>query len=637
MAICLTTGCLVPDVEQFEPIEGATNRCSSDSDCAGEECDLQRGMCIAQTSEIGVVLLQIEPPAADRGFGGRVFFERVDNVSTRETPVDIELVEPADVVGEIFLVQPEADCRTRPVEIRLVPVERYLGLDATIYRGGSSVDLDPEEANLKLVPSILRNAYRLEGIPEGEYDVYVWENEPPPGGCEIAPQLQRSVDLGTTEGEGTLRSLAISQTSLPPTKLSVRIPWRAELFGWSLSVVHPVTSELMSTRAQLTGPRLTDGAAASAQLFAEEDLWLAQVGTFDYATQDQLLLQLDPPEGVLRPSISLSLGVLLAGAEDQAVAAVSDLRSFEDLVQLRSWAWHAGQRQSPVAGTVRFDATQLADISPSIRARLSVTVPILEEGAVEAQLPPGIYDATVFPEPPLELGDVGRLASIRRPVEVFVSSGGGSVSIVQSGSVLEVPLAPVVSGQLSLRYGTGDPTGFNVQAVGIQPSVLERAARASVRASEGTARLTADARGRFNLPVPDCGACDAESPARYDLRVVPPPSSGLPWTVVPGVEVFEDVSLGDLTIAVPARVAGVLTFRTIATQDARAFPGALIRAYALLDSSDELVTDPLTPYCRELRTLGTGSENCIARAVQIGQTRSVEGGQFELLLPTQLN
>jgi hypothetical protein len=143
--------------------------------------------------------------------------------------------------------------------------------------------------------------------------------------------------------------------------------------------------------------------------------------------------------------------------------------------------------------------------------------------------------------------------------------------------------------------------------------------------------------GRFQIDGLDCGQCQPGAGARFDVSVRPPPEMRLPWLVRPGNSIDSVQAIqSQLRVQTPVAYPMKLTYGDPAGDGKSiGLPGALIRAFALLDDQSKLVTDieSLVP-CATL-TNPEGS-HCVQSLLQVAELRSGDDGDFLLLLPPEI-
>jgi hypothetical protein len=584
-------------------------RCSSDADC-GETgvCDEDLDLCKAKSFGLPGVLLEVIPPSTDSGFGGLRYYARLRELSTSlRAPALLDLQQPPKVTGNVVLsFPPDRECRPINVKVTLTPRETHLGLAARRLSAVSDPDFGTSFDPV--------NPFSFTGVPLGTYDLY-WEDAgivvDIPDECTAVPQVFRGIEITET------RDITLVQNETRP--LRVVVPWQDDLQEWIVDVVHGATGERLSTERALTDEMQEED--ANGDLMAVAQLRLSGVSGDDYESAGELL-RLRPPKGLNRPTILMDLAALEVA--ERGVAQVPPVETFSETVEFDAWVWREGDSRHPVHGQVEFIASTLLDLPDGIFVRYSRFVDIAEDGRVIAELPPGSYRARVYP--------VDSKASLfETTVTVWGPAQGRPGDAQQAGRVLEVPLGAKLSGQVELFGGVAAENTM-VRVVPINRGGISSplAARSFVPRS---ANALVDERGRFTIESVDCRSCSGELGAAYTFAVQPPDEAWLPWSVASSISVTGAVSVGDLAVGWPALHFGLLRFRT-PSGNVGAFPGALVKAFVLLDEQGEPVSVD-APLCVETDDT-EGAEGCAHRALQIGETRSGLDGAFQLVLPTGL-
>jgi len=160
--------------------------------------------------------------------------------------------------------------------------------------------------------------------------------------------------------------------------------------------------------------------------------------------------------------------------------------------------------------------------------------------------------------------------------------------------------------------------------------------------------------GTFRIDGLDCGPCDPEAVTRFDLTVRPDNATGLPWLILPGIDLYADAaSIREVPLRVPMPVARPMRITygepsvppDAGAADAGAppsgigvqgLPGALVRVFAVLDGHGELVANPegLAP-CLAVTDLDRTP--CLQSLLQVAEVRNGSDGGFLLLLPPDVD
>lgn len=230
------------------------------------------------------------------------------------------------------------------------------------------------------------------------------------------------------------------------------------------------------------------------------------------------------------------------------------------------------------SATVRFSSNGIFDGSQlGLQGSFSTSASTDEEGAFGAELLPGYYSVTVTPPE-----DADRLWG--------VLSADALV-----GPEVTVSEALIVPNRAEL-FGWVRTFGQEA-AVGV--TVLGRARTVEDRPPlQRSQEAVTNSLGRFTMQM-DLGV--------YDLQIKVPSESGYAWLVEPTLSIEEDVAR-TYWLEPPVPIEG-----TVQAVDGTPVPGALIRAYALVDD---------------------GPAN---RYVQVGETTSDEEGGYRLLIAPGLD
>jgi hypothetical protein len=239
-------------------------------------------------------------------------------------------------------------------------------------------------------------------------------------------------------------------------------------------------------------------------------------------------------------------------------------------------------------------------------------------------------------------------------------AGEAAESATQAALVLSVPPPVEVSGRVELppTVNTMLGTQFYAAAAALVPRCLdlEEDSRADcVFGVQGILQpaLAEDVfrprpvstllepRGQFDILGVDCGACEAGAGAWFDLSVRPPADSHLPWWIRRTVPIGADLDLGQIRLppAILHRGDVTLDAETRCSENpAACLPGALIRAFVLLDDRGEVIQRfvGLEPCETALRS-DEPDRTCVRGVLEVAQARTAEDGRFELALPAWLD
>lgn len=632
----LLVGCGVTPAEPAGEVREVAEvvACESDDECSDATCDRALGACVADQGDLGTLMLEITPATSDARFGGLKIYKIVDGLeAAAEDGLTVDVPQPVRVQGGVLAHPKQQLCTgkaadTLPVELEFRPRQWVLGLDAPMYLARTApVDFEYRFSDLEL--------------PAGVYDIYVRPLDEPSatseGGavtpsCAVVPQLFRSV---TIEQQGSV-SLELQQSE--PIDLTVRIPFEDRLEGWAVDVIHPTRGERISTRVTLKreNARELEGA-----LVIDAALQYSLASGDDFVAADQQLVRLTPAADSVEPTTLFHRSGLEVFQPGQAVLAAE--KPFQP-VTFRAWVWANGEPDAVVPATVQFTATQLKGVSEGVFINFSRTVDVGETGELELSLLPGTYRVRTVPRSVVEgLSALESFVTVREPDD-------GETDPVQAGQVIALPRGASVRGGVQLPHGVA-AAGVKVDAV---PASLQSACLASGNDAAGAcgallpdvlrAALAQDAfrprsvsalvdvSGHFELSGVDCGSCEPEHAALFDLFVRPAASSGHPWRFLRAVPVSGDKDLGEMTVTPGVVHRGSLTFG-----GADPLPGALVRAYVLVDSDGKSVRDPADlEYCAG-SAAEPSSGDCVASAFQVAETRVNESGQFVLPLPTRFD
>ncbi len=567
-------GCALSKSDEFEE-SSTTNTCHDSSDC-GENGRCSGGSCRAIEGEYGSILFEVSVPGAatSADFSGISFLATRD-VDPAGGRLDLELGSVAEVTGVITpppidrVVCVEYDFDAVPLRVTLTPTERLLGLSARIYTALAEC---ADEASCEQAVFGMR-------VPPGEYSVYV-KPEPsevaPDEICDLAPQLFRRVEIGPARVQLPLE--------LPdPARLHVTVHSMpqgvsGQLDGYTVDIVDSVSGRRLSTSSLLAG-------AATVEDHVEYQIDLdysAPIGDTDVAAQD--LVRLSPPEEVTAPAVLMErAGLELFAGE----AVIEHLRELPQAITLEGRVERTNAE--PALASVTLRATALDFLEPGTLASYQRTVETIPDGRFQVQLLPGSYRVTVVP--PLE----SELAVVQAEWDV------AGEPAIQAGRTITLPDGPRLIGNVLTPSGEA-LVGAHLQSVAAtsnaNTSVLQAALGEAPFVPRANSGVT-DSAGRFALLA---------DPPSVDVSVRPGAGSGFAWLVRPNVPVTvpDNFDLGRMALPLPVPYSGFVT-----VLDGVVLPGALIRAYVLLNDPAEAV-------------------------VQVAEARADAEGEFELLLPERL-
>jgi hypothetical protein len=546
-----------------EALEGAEAlRCHNDADCSTGHCVSTIGICSANTGGLETLLFEVTAPASDPIYGGARFLTvmNLEDASTEGltergiSPGWIELnVRPqVPVTGSVAAAPSQTACLSRahstlPVTLTFTPRERLFGLAVASYDLTTSLDKVSGE-------------YTFKGsLPPGYYDVYMRPDTSALGeDCIAIPQIFRNRLIGET--------FQLEQP--PPRPLELTIPWKPDLEGWLVDMVHPVTGEVISNRVQLnaanvdTDPQTLKQTLKAALFYSRaqdaEDPASLPAADAVIADADELVRLTPPPAPVRRAGTILlqRSGVELA---TQGEGVIGDVFEFGEPVDFQSWVWLADQFNTPVPGTVSFAARDLDEVAEGVLASFDGSATVDAQGQIRLSLLPGSYRIRVTP-PGVDVPNLGMLSGYESSVTVWANDNANG--IVQAGHVIEVPAAVNLQGNVITRADGKPLTGVEVRASAASPSqdpcpgdeqaaipcdhpgtaVLRKALAQDpfVPRTRSTVSLPD---GHFVISGLDCGQCEPGAGVRLDLTVRPPPESGLPWYVLRSYNLYSNETM----------------------------------------------------------------------------------------------
>src|SRR5688572_10471607 len=247
---CTVLGCsmLACTVRQDEASDAREARalCTSDGECSTGYCQRAFGVCSLPQGQLTRLLFEITPPAADPVYGGARFLTVQDLAAAVPEGVPERGIEPGwlelnvrprvPVTGSVRAELVQAACPSRarstlPMHLTFNPRERLYGLSASPYDVSTTFNESTREFEFRGM------------LPPGRYDVYMRPDSSELGAeCTAVPQIFRN----RVVGDGLFE---LPQP--PPTPLRLTVPWKEELEGWTVDVVHPVTGEIISNRVRL--------------------------------------------------------------------------------------------------------------------------------------------------------------------------------------------------------------------------------------------------------------------------------------------------------------------------------------------------------------------------------------------------
>jgi hypothetical protein len=574
-----------------------SNSCESDSDCGEDSC--RDGLCQTLNGQLEALLISATPPS-DSGIPHFTFVTELEKVPTSGGREDLTFPGPSQVVGSFVLPKGTTcypgfqsddpkrpigmadDGKSLPVTVTLALSQRLLGLPQQLYFASTSTRNE-------------QGGYTFDvQVPRGEYDVYL---VPPPhqyGGCPVPPQLYRSYPIRTSS------SFPFPLSPISELPLTIRWPKSSpSLTGWSVDMIEPLGGNPISTNLVLGEP-INPGEMVTTVDYPASLSFSTVIAPADapevMAAGD--LLRLRPPMGVVAPTIFLdrsALGLLVPPkgrvVHDRFTRIPEPVRVVGQLARLEDGA--------PERGYVTLVSIEVYGVDAGVFASYQTTIEVGDDGALDAQLPPGKYRVQAVPPPLGRPGAEGDLAALETVWDIPPDPP------VQYGKILELkPLSALVGQTLFLSS--------QVQAVPSAQTVLpfEQAFGADATFTPRAANGLVDDAGQFVVPA---------DPGRFDVLVQAPESLGFAWFVRPGVQVGErNLDLGRVSLPRPSLLSG--TARVLLDGSEVPLSSAAIRAYAYLDKD--------LAYTRDAKDA--------VSVVQVADTRADENGAFRLLVPSRI-
>lgn len=636
--------------------------CSSNADCPSGSCLATAGICTRSSGRLTTLLFEITPQPSDPIYGGAQYlaFQDVSRAPRGGSPLTLNVRPRVPVTGRVLAAPEQSAClslgrTTLPATLTFTPREQLLGLSLPSYE--LSTVFDP-------LPGVREWVFQ-GALPPGRYDVYMRPNLSQLGSdigeeCRAIPQIFRDRAVGTVD-----EAVRLELQQPPPSVLQLDIDWADTLEGWSLDMVHPVTGEVLSNRVTLRGsdvdPETNTLVTTLDYSSAENDFIQPEGGE---------LVRLTPPPTVLAGTAWLVRSGLELLSSGQA--AIGEVSTFGAPVDFQAWVWKRGVEDAPVPGSVSFSAIGLGEVVNGVTSSFEAEATVDSTGQVNVQLLPGRYRVRVTP-PGLAMAELGSLTGYESTVTVWPN--GDAALDRQGGHVIGVPPAMSLNGrilaeandmplrQVEVRASATDPyrdlcpdptpTVPEPSCVRPLPPVLQRArAQDPFLPRTRSGRTSAD--GAFRIDGLDCGPCDPAAVTRFDLTVRTDGALGLPWLILPGIDLYADAaSIAEVPVRVPMPVARPMRITygepSPSSGDAGAsdagppgqggvqgLPGALVRVFAVLDAHGELVAEPEgLPRCLAVTDLDRTP--CLQSLLQVAEVRTGSDGEFLLLLPPDVN
>ena len=575
LALC-ASGCQLALAEKTQL---TTNTCTTNSDCGTNGACSAVGadrVCLATTSDLGQVILEVRPAADVNGnVVSHVFTDKLTLSGTlpaMATPVDLAVPANVTFSGELFAptspaLPPSAKCTgtdgSLPVKVELHSIAQYPVLAST-YTANASQD-----ANGNWVYSL--------SVPAGTYDVYLTPQLPMSMcmGVALPPRLVSGVDVSknvkfTSGADGMLR---VSGSLIVPKDKSVA--------GWHLEIVDPTYGFVISD-----SPPLPDQNGATSVPILGGPNNDEALGLRYYGTTNPIIRCRDS-------SGALVVHWTLAGADALGTGNVTlnlnDLLA--NLISLHATV--VDESQNGVAAAVTIQSQVLTGNTQS-QASFRVTTQADASGDFSANLVQGTYNVIVSPTADASV------TSVEAPWEVDPSNLG-------FGKAFQLPQRPIAQGDVVTTAG-GAVASVPVVATAHAPDMKTYfdafASTTSLVARNGN--VTTDGMGMFAFPI---------DPVSVDFSVRPDASSRFGWLVIPGLlvnsaSVAPIDDLKALTLNAPVLVTG-----TVSSPDG-VVPSAVIRAYIPVPPIDKTAPPNL---------------------VQIGETVADANGHYELPLPASVS
>ncbi len=585
---CLLCACDAASVLEA-PNTIVHNECHSDADCSGGSCIALQ--CRSKTATYQTVLLEVTPPADGSAIAGVQFQQKVDLSSGDPISLDLGLI--SQVAGEVkadalkcmpnFVLN--ADDFSVPARVSLIPTSSALGL----YSPRAVVQSD----------IVLKTHWGFSmNVAPGTYDIYVEPNRQSDETCPVPPQLLRGKEIK----KGTVPlDIALPEPSL----FEFHVTWTGEgsLDGWMVDMLDPVSARVISNRVPLVpGPGGSTDYVANVSYNP-----VVVVGDAKAQPEDQLL-RLSPPDGLpesdAKPTVLMARSAL--GLFAPGRGTLTDFTSVPTAVHVHGQVT-SGNTPNPTTATVTLVATKIAGIDPGVLASFVRTVSVGSDGQFDVYLLPGTYRVSTVPLSPLDPGGDNPMPLAADTREWLVPS----TPVEQAGKVIALGPALPITGRVVDASGRPVATA-QVQAVAsllsIQSDILQESLGGSAfvpRASAGG--VNSD--GNFAFRV---------DPGTFDITVRPNSDTGFAWLVMPNLLVTapNGIGLEQISMPLPVPYGGTVTVG----DGAQLVPGALVRAYIYLEG-DQYTSDDVNA----------------DSVLQVAETRTDNGGNFEILIPAELN
>jgi hypothetical protein len=629
--IAALAGCSFTEVPP-PPSSIAVNQCETNEDCNGARCNA--GMCDASRTSIETLFVEVTPPTTDPQMGGIPFYARAEGF-----PANLAIGPIVTVTPTIRTTTTDPNCRFQgpsPENAILLPSEGTIPASITFVpseREALSIGA-PTYATWTGSLSLKREYQSTASLPPGDYDIYIEphlaedeENE----ACEIPPLLIRRQNISAST------ALAIALPSPTTLDLVVRGPaFDQSLTGWNVEVLDSVSGQPLSVRQTLPAPT---GDTSSDYTRRIHFVPAQSVVENALAIDDDLLglevIRVSPPEGLLAPEFLFQLSALDVSPEldpSEPPVLIADLSppggnalvgsAIPPNALIEGQVSVVGSGEA-VQAAVTLSANRIEGASS--RASFVTTVQVDENGMFQASVPPGEYRVRAAPPPFLGLAVAEDTWQVK------------AIPELQAGKTIEVPPAPVISGEAILSGVGGPAFGATAMAVAsplsVGTSVFERAGLQ--KTDPILPRPSSDLverNGRFDI-VADPARDDPNARSTYDFFVKPEARSNYSWLVKPWILVPNDnLDLERVRLPLPFVYRG----RVVVGGTTSRVPGALIRVYAYLTVSKTAEAEgckPPSPQCAPYASVAAGA----VTVVPVAETRADENGDFALLIPASLD
>ncbi|HVJ14288.1 MAG TPA: hypothetical protein VM686_02560 [Polyangiaceae bacterium] len=610
-ALLCSIGCSVAVLDDAAS-EEAINECQDQGDCATGLC--VDGRCQARQGFFSTILVEVSPPASgDPAFAGVSYLHRLDALKLEGEQREIRLAQTAKVTGTVkfdpYVVGTEgetcplsfgadqpglsvlADPAGIPAAVSFTPSDRILGVASTKYNAEVDIsglaDVEPQQADPL--------SFDID-LPPGDYDIYIRPRAPTANGCAIPPTLLRRFNVQPSE--------LMLNLPLPPSAtfaLTINMPagTKTSLKGWTVDMLDPHTGLVISTQSVLGAPSIGTHVQYETQI-AYSPVTLRE-GESEF-------VRLAPPQGVDAPTIVLDRSGL--SIFTQGAGVIEEFSGYPEPVTVEGQLTLAGVAE-PTPGTVTVVSTSLEGVGDGVFASFVRSAEVDDDGNFTMNLLPGKYHVYAWPAS----SAVSTSAASQTEWEISAEPA------LQAGKTVELLPPAHVTGIAYLPVQGEPATGASVTAIAsprdVQVDLLTRAAQGNLATAPAAQNAVVDGDGFFDVQA---------DPGVFDISVRPPVGSGFAWYVASQVHVqpaatpeLMEQRLGSYNLPLPVPYSGKVVWSS--GTDSLPIGEALLRAYVYLDENNAYTGDPTRA----------------AAVVQIGETRADADGNFELLIPANLN